>query len=75
MIGPWKVQFKNSDITTEAEIKALTMIDRDSGWPEFVAAKNATSAHIAELFDREWLCLYPRPRILIHDNGGQFNGF
>ena len=56
------------------EIKALTIIDRATAWPEFVAAKRFTSAYVTELFDSEWFCRYPRPVIVIHDNGGEFTG-
>ena len=76
MVGPWKVQFrlsKTEQILTK-EVKALTIVDRATAWPEFAAAKRFTSAYVTELFDSEWLCRYPRPVTVIHDNGGEFTG-
>ena len=76
MVGPWKVQFrlsKTEQILTK-EVKALTIVDRATAWPEFVAAKRFNSAYVTELFDFEWLCCYPRPITVIHDNGGEFTG-
>jgi hypothetical protein len=40
---------------------ALTIIDKTMGWSEFTAINNMSSNHIALLFDRKWLCCYPRP--------------
>jgi hypothetical protein len=56
------------------KIRALTMIDKATGWPEFAAIVNKTSYHIAILFDSIWLCRYPRPRKVIYDNGTEFVG-
>ena len=50
------------------------MIDRATTWPEFAIANDATAITNAILFDKEWLCRYPRPTIVIHDNGGEFIG-
>jgi hypothetical protein len=36
--------------------------------------KNKSSYHISILFDSDWLCLYPRPHRVIHDNGTEFTG-
>ena len=76
MVVPWKVQFRlpKTDQVLTKEVKALTIIDRATAWPEFKVAKRFTSAHVSELFDSEWLCWYPRPTTVIHDNGGEFNG-
>ena len=49
------------------------MVDRATSWPEFAAAKKFLSAEVSQLFDKEWLCRYPRPTALIHDNGNEFN--
>ena len=76
MIGPWKVQFEltNEGNKISRHIKALMVVDRATSWPEFAVAKNFTSAHVSQLFDREWLCRYPRPTMVIHGNGNKFNG-
>ena len=55
-------------------MKALTIVDRATAWPEFKAAKRFTSTHVSELFDSEWLCRYPRSTTVIYDNGGEFTG-
>jgi transposase InsO family protein len=57
--------------TTET-IQALTIIDKATGWPEFVASRNKTFYHISILFDSKWLCRYPKPRQVIYDNGTDF---
>ncbi len=77
MIGPWTVQFTltNQPGTTKLEqLLALTIIDKGTGWPEFVATQSKTSQQIAILFDGAWLCRYPRPKRVIFDNGGEFTG-
>ncbi len=77
MIGPWTVQFTltNQLGTTRVEqLQALTIIDKGTGWPEFVATQSKASQHIAILFDGVWLCRYPRPSRVIFDNGGEFTG-
>ena len=57
------------------KINALTMVDKASTWPEIAMAKNKGSVHISKLFDMQWLCRYPRPKKVVHDNGGEFTGF
>jgi transposase InsO family protein len=77
MIGPWTVQFTltNQPGTTRVEhLQALTIIDKGTGWPEFVATRSKASQHIALLFDGVWLCRYPRPSRVIFDNWGEFTG-
>mmetsp|Transcript_27299 Transcript_27299/g.56590 ORF Transcript_27299/g.56590 Transcript_27299/m.56590 type:complete len:225 (+) Transcript_27299:65-739(+) len=41
---------------------------------EFAPMLNKTAIHTAKLFDKYWLCHYPRPRIAIFDNGTKFIG-
>ena len=36
---------------------------------------NKRSESIATLFGNEWLSRYSRPRIVVHDNGGEFVGY
>jgi hypothetical protein len=76
-IGPWDARFNYTNIpgkSTIQKIHALTIIDKATGWPEFIAIKNKTSLHIALLFDSEWLCSYPRPARVVYDNGTEFTG-
>jgi hypothetical protein len=77
LIGPWDVHYNSISIPgkgTIQKIQALTVIDKATGWPEFIAIQNKTSYHIAILFDSEWLCRYPRPARVIFDNGSEFMG-
>jgi len=77
LIGPWDVRYNSSATpgkSTVEKIMALTIMDKATGWPEFVAIKNKTSYHISILFDSEWLCRYPRPAKVVFDNGTEFTG-
>ena len=76
MVGPWKVKYKltTSGKTITVDLLALTMIDRVTSWPEFAIAHDASAIHNAILFDKNWLCRYPRPLQVIHDNGSEFIG-
>ena len=77
LIGLWDVHYNSSSIPgkgTIQKIQALTIIDKTTGWPEFIATQNKTSYHIAILFDSEWLCRYPRPARVVFDNGTKFVG-
>ena len=49
------------------------MIDRATNWPEFAIAKDSTALTASTLFDKVWLCRYPRPKNVIHDNGTEFS--
>ena len=75
MIGPWGVKFSRGDKTFSKDIKALTIVDRASNWPEIVFARCKESEYVAKLFDKQWLCRYPRPKKVVHDNSGEFTGF
>lgn len=76
MVDTWKVQLHLSKTKQKftKEVKTLTIVDRKTAWPEFIAARRSTSSHVTKLFDSEWLCRNPRPTTLIHDNGGEFTG-
>ena len=75
MIGPWKIKFLRGGKKIALDILALTMVDKATNWPEIASATNKESAHVSTLFDKNWLCRYPRPVRVIHDNGGEFTGF
>ena len=51
------------------------MVDKATTWPEILSAPTKDSEFISQLFDRTWLCRYPRPVKVVHDNGGEFTGF
>ena len=74
LIGPWAVRFNMMGKIITKDIEALTMVDKATTWPEIIMIKNKTSKHVSELFDNEWLCRYPRPARVIHDNGNEFIG-
>jgi transposase InsO family protein len=77
MIGPWTVHFELTDqpgTTIVQQLQALTIIDKGTGWPEFIATQSKSSQQIAILFDGAWLCRYPRPNRVVFDNGGEFMG-
>jgi transposase InsO family protein len=77
MIGPWTVHFELSNqpgTTIVQHLQALTIIDKGTGWPEFIATQSKSSQQIAILFDGAWLCRYPRPNRVVFDNGGEFMG-
>jgi hypothetical protein len=77
LMGLWPVQYtspRNPSKTAIEKIQALTIVDKATGWPEFVAIKNKSSYHISLLFDSDWLCRYPRPRRVVYDNGTEFTG-
>ena len=75
MIGPWTVKLKLTKKVqkVQKEINALTMVDRAISWPELAATRNFSSAEVSQLFDKEWLCRYPWPKTVIHNNGNKFN--
>ena len=74
-VGPWSVKVKqaNGEITPY-KIHLMSMIDLCTGFPEFHPLLNSSAKHAAEIFDRTWLCRYPRPRQVGHDNGTEFMG-
>jgi hypothetical protein len=57
MIGPWPVKYEshtNPGKTSIEKIQDLTIIDKATRWPEFIATQNKTSYHISILFDCEF---------------------
>ncbi|OWZ02754.1 Pol Polyprotein [Phytophthora megakarya] len=52
----------------------ITMIDQATRWLEVGVQLNKESLTTAESFDREWLCRYPRPRKVVHDQGTELTG-
>jgi hypothetical protein len=56
------------------QLQARTIIDKGTGWPEFIATQSKSSQQIAILFDGAWLCRYPRPDRVVFDHGGEFMG-
>ncbi|OWZ04540.1 LOW QUALITY PROTEIN: hypothetical protein PHMEG_00023540 [Phytophthora megakarya] len=50
------------------------MIDQATRWLEVGVQPDEESLTTAESFDREWLCRYPIPRKVVHDQGPEFTG-
>ena len=57
------------------EFKALIIVERTTSWPEFSVARTFTAENVVLIFDKAWLYRYPRPKMVVQDNGGDFNGF
>ena len=74
--GPWKIKSFDDDtgVTKEFTLFLVSMVDACTGWSEFGRIDTASSIAVSKIFDREWLCRYPRPRKVIHDNGKEFMG-
>jgi hypothetical protein len=66
--GPWTIHFKNESV----KLSCLTIIDLSTRWLEFIRIHEKTAENTALLFDRSWLCQYPRPTSVIHDAGTEF---
>ena len=73
-VGPWSVDVSihESRKVIKRTILALMMICEATLWPEIVLVQNTKSWHVAHMFDSTWLCQYPRPVIVVFDNGGEF---
>ena len=75
LVGPWKIEIAQANSkVAEKEIKAVTIIDVGTLLLEVVPYHNRKLVSIANIFDQEWLCRYPRPAQVIHDNGSEFIG-
>jgi hypothetical protein len=50
---------------------ALTIKDPaiNTGWFEIVKATNKSATSIQDLFHNTWLACYPRPQLIVFDNG------
>ncbi|GKY94846.1 hypothetical protein MPSEU_000449600 [Mayamaea pseudoterrestris] len=71
LIGPYTITGKDG---VTRSLNAMTMADPSTGWFEVMEVKDKTADHIAQTFDRCWLCRYPRPVECIFDNGNEFLG-
>ena len=52
----------------------ITIIDQSTRWLEVGIQTDKSALTTAESFDCEWLCRYPRPRDVVHDQGTKFTG-
>jgi hypothetical protein len=74
--GPWKINHENKETggTSKFEIHLLSMVDACTGWSKFAQILSALSITTAKALDKNWLCRYPQPKTVIHDNGIEFMG-
>ena len=70
LFGPWSFTNVTGKLCT---IKALSIIDTATRWIKLIPYDDKRSKSIALLFDRKWLCRYPRPFAVIFDNGTEFS--
>ena len=64
--GPFPV---NESATGEEYKYLLTIIDIHSRWVELIPLSNQDSDTIATALHDEWFCRYPRPRMILSDQG------
>ncbi len=70
LFGPWSFVDINNN---EHKFQAISIIDVATRWPELVPYDSKRSEDISMIFDRVWLCRYPRPEFVIYDNGSEFS--
>jgi len=70
LLGPWT--FVCAAGQTH-QIRAISIIDNGLRWLELHEYQSKSSEDISLIFDREWLCRYPRPRMVVFDNGTEFS--
>ena len=73
--GPWTVRVTSiSGEVVSYKIHILTTVDACTGWCELALIPTANSKSCSNIFDTNWLCRYPRPSEVGHDNGNEFMG-
>ena len=53
------------------KLHILTMVDVATNWPELMLIPSANSCSCTKMFDHCWLCCYPLPNTVGHDNGNK----
>ena len=72
--GPWTACVKY-DVTKELstfKIYILRMVDAATHWTKLALIPTANAHSCAKQFDLCWLCHYPHPHSVGHDNGTEF---
>ena len=69
LIGPYTITL---DDGTVLKLHAMTFIDPATSWFEITDISNKTSANMSHKLDQVWLSRYPRPTVIVFDNGGEF---
>jgi len=70
LFGPWTFSDKNG---IDRKIRGVSIIDVGSRWVEIKSYDSKRSEDISLIIDQEWFARYPRPRVCIFDNGGEFS--
>ena len=71
LIGLYKIEWKGQE---PLMLQAVTMINPATGWFEIVEYDNKRAAKIVDLVEQMWLARYPRPSIIMYDQGKEFLG-
>ena len=69
LFGPWSFVCSGG---MNHQLRAVSIIDSGLRWIELHEYDSKSSENISFIFDREWLCRYPRPRMVVFDNGTEF---
>lgn len=75
--NPWYavgVDLKGPYLVNGENMYCFSIIDQATRWCELIAITDMTSETAAQNLEDQWLCRYPRPSILISDNGTNFKG-
>lgn len=62
--GPYQINNQNH--------YCLTIIDHSTRWCELIGITALSAEATVDAFEQNWLCRYPRPSIVITDNGTNF---
>jgi hypothetical protein len=68
LIGPLTIKTPSG----KKELLALTMIDPSTGWFEVKDVKDKSAKESMNTCDDVWLSIYPRPKYIGFDNGGEY---
>ena len=70
------IYFRTSNITKiNKSISALTKVDSDIQWLDTIYIIDKSSDNNSHIFEYKWLCHYPRPAGVVHDNIAEFTGW
>lgn len=69
ILGPLNLENLNG----EGKGYVLTITDTFSRFSRFIPLKTISTKAVTKAFEKQWLDIYPKPRIIHTDNGTQFN--
>ena len=72
LIGPYTIRGEGHD--EPLILKALTIIDPETGWFEILQYNDKHTATIENLVEKISLCLYILPMIITYNHGNEFPG-